>query len=88
MSSSSATTAAEEIDIETLLPTYLQPRRAYTFPSIESLPYNDQAYSPRLQRSIRLAVLPDSGVERWFIYLVGFATIIGLVVSIVAIVVK
>jgi hypothetical protein len=63
-----------------MLPTHICPRRAYTLPSLGLHPYHNQP--------IRLVVLPDSGVERWFIYIVGIATVVGLVVAIIAVVLK
>jgi hypothetical protein len=88
--SCSTTTAAQPIDNEfelprrantdSLLPTHIRPQHAYTLPSASLHPYDNQ--------SIRFVVLADSGVKRWFIYIVGIATIIGLVVAVVAVVVK
>jgi hypothetical protein len=88
--SSSTTTAAQPIDNEfelpqrantdSVLPTHIRPRRACTLPSASLHPYDNQ--------SIRFVVLAESGVKRWFIYIVGIATIIGLVVAVVAVVVK
>jgi hypothetical protein len=88
--SSSTTTAAQPDDNEfdlprrantdSLLPTHTRARHAYTLPSAPRRLYDNQ--------SIRLVVLAESGVKRWFIYIVGIATIIGLVVAVIAIVVK
>ena len=80
--SSLSTTAGGRINIDSLLPTHLQPRRAYTLPSL------DQTLPPRHYQPVRLIVLPESGTRRWFAYIVGLATIIGLFVAIIAIVVK
>ena len=77
-----STTADGHINIDSLLPTHMQPRRAYTVPLL------DQTLPPRHHQPVRLVVLPESGVKRWFIYIVGVATIIGLIVAIIAIVVK
>jgi len=81
MNSPSAT-AGGHINIDSLLPTHLQPRRAYTLPLL------DETLSPRHHQPVRLVVLPESGTRRWFVYVVGVASIIGLVVAIIAIVVK
>jgi len=81
MNSPSAT-AEGRINIDSLLPTHLQPRRAYTLPLL------DQTLPPRHHQPVRLVVLPESGMRRWFAYIVGVATIVGLVVAIIAVVVK
>jgi hypothetical protein len=70
--SSSTTTAAQPIDNEfelprrantdSLLPTHIRPRRAYTLPSANLYPYGNQ--------SIRFVVLAESGVKWWFVYIV------------------
>jgi hypothetical protein len=88
--SSSTTTAARPVDNEfelprrantdSLLPTHIRPRRAYTLPSASRHLYDHQ--------SIRLVVLAESGVKWWFMYIVGIATIIRLVVAVIAVVVK
>jgi hypothetical protein len=88
--SSSVTTAAQPVDneielprrtnTESILPTHGRPRRAYTLPLPSLHPYNNQP--------IRLIVLPESGVKRWFIYIVGVATIVGLIVAVISVVVK
>jgi hypothetical protein len=70
------------------LPTHVLPQRAYTHPSFHGGSYNNQLVPPRPQQPIRLVVLPESGVKQWFIYIVGIATIVGLVVAIIAVVVN
>ena len=80
---SSTTTAAEQVNMDTLLPTYLRPRRAHTFPSLDPQPFNSGMMPSRINTNITIP-----SVRGWFTYLVGLATIVGLVVAIVAIVVK
>jgi hypothetical protein len=79
--SSSTTNAAEQINIDTLLPTYFRSWRAHTFPSLDTQLSNNGTIPPRTNDT---ATAP--GVEAWFTYFVGLATIIGLVVAILAVV--
>jgi hypothetical protein len=81
--SSSTTTAAEQINMDTLLPTYLRPRRAHTFPSLDPQLRNSEVMPSSINANIT-----TPSVRGWFTYLVGLATIVGLVVAIVAVVVK
>ena len=68
--------------MNTLLPTHLQPRRAHTLPlSFEPEPTNTQPIPPTINN---LATAPT--VQTWFTYFVGIATVIGLVVAIIAVV--
>lgn len=89
MSSPVATTAQladngtrvlQSVNTDSILPTNIQLRRAYTLPSLGLHSYNNQ--------SIRLVLLPEPGVKRWFTYVVGMFTIVGLVVSVIAVVIK
>ncbi|RYN57619.1 hypothetical protein AA0118_g7595 [Alternaria tenuissima] len=80
---SSTTTAAEQVNMDTLLPTYLRPRRAHTFPSLDPQLSNSEMALSRINTNITAP-----GVQKWFSYLVGLATIVGLVVAIIAVVVK
>lgn len=75
-------------DTGSALPTHVLPQRAYTHPSFHSGSYNNQLLPPRPQQPIRLVILPEPGVKQWFIYIVGIATIVGLVVAIIAVVVR
>lgn len=89
MSSSVPTTAQladddieilQSVNTDSILPTNIQLPPAYTLPSLGFHSYNNQ--------SIRLILLPEPGVKRWFTYIVGMFKIIGLVVSVIAVVIK
>jgi hypothetical protein len=73
---------------DSILPTHARIRRANTLPLFELHSYNNPTPPQAPQQPIRLVVLPDSGVKRWFLYAVGIATILGLIVTVVTIVVK
>jgi hypothetical protein len=79
--SSSTATAAEQINMDTLPPTYLRPRYAYTFSPLTSHLFNTRTISSRINTDVTAP-----GVETLFTYFVGLATIIELVVAIIAVV--
>jgi len=79
---SPTTTAAEQINLDTILPTHIRLRRAHTFPTLEShSSYHQTIHSPTD------AVVTTSRVRRWFICVKEYATVIGVVVGIVGVIV-
>ncbi|RYN47573.1 hypothetical protein AA0114_g7480 [Alternaria tenuissima] len=77
---------------DTILPVYHPPQRAYTIPPINSNPYDNRPIHPTI------SVVTTNGAivkKTWFTYIVEYAHVIGLgiaaigiVVAIVAVVVK
>jgi len=76
---SSDTNGAEEINMDTLLPTYLRSRRAYTFPPLNPHPSND--------RTRPLSTNDGGRVRRWHHYTIKNAKLIAIIISIIGIMV-
>jgi hypothetical protein len=74
--STSTTTAAEQINMDTLLPTYLRPRRARTFPLLDPHRSDSRMNSSRIYDDI---TAPN--VEAWYTYVVENSRIIGVVIA-------
>jgi len=77
-----ATTAAEQVNLDTLLPTHFRLRRAHTFPTLESRPSHHQTI-----RSPTDNVLAASRARKWFTYVKEYATVIGVFVGIIGVIV-
>lgn len=78
----SATTAAEQVNMDTLLPTHIRLRRAHTFPTLEShSSYHQTIHSPTDN------VATASCIKKWFIHVKEYATVIGVVVGIIGVIV-
>lgn len=77
---------------DTILPVYHPPQRAYTIPPISSNPYNNH---PTPQTTRVVTTIRANVKKTWFTYIVEYAHVIGLgiaaigiVVAVVAVVVK
>ncbi|KAB2102764.1 hypothetical protein AG0111_0g8786 [Alternaria gaisen] len=75
-------TAAQQVNMDTLLPTHLQRRRAFTLPSVDPHPSDSQMPIPRTNN-----VVPAPAMETWFNRVKEHARIIGLVIAVVTLVV-
>jgi len=76
------TTTAEQINLDTILPTHIRLRRAHTFPTLEShSSYHQTIHSPTDN------VVTASRARRWFAYVKEYATVIGVVVGIIGVIV-
>jgi hypothetical protein len=80
--SSSTTTAAEQVNMDTLLPTHFRPHHAHTFPSLDPRPSNNQTIPSRTNPD---ATAPS--VKTRYTYVVKNAKVIGLVIAGVTLVV-
>jgi len=76
---SSDTNADEEINMDTLLPTYLRSRRAYTFPPLNPHTSND--------RTRPLSTNDRGRVRTWYHYTMKNAKLITLIIGIIGIMV-
>ena len=73
------TNADEEINMDTLLPTYLRSRRAYTFPPLNPYPFN--------VRTRPLSTNDRGHVRTWHYYTMKNAKLIALIIGIIGIMV-
>jgi hypothetical protein len=79
-------------NLDTILPVYHPPQRAYTIPPINSNPHDNRP----IPRTTRVVTTNEANVKKtWFTYIVEYAHVIGLgiaaigiVVAVVAVVVK
>jgi len=78
----STTTAAEQINLDTILPTHIQLRRAHTFPTLESRVSHHQTIHSPTDHGVTA-----SRVGKWFACIKDNATVIGAVVGIVGVIV-
>ena len=79
--SSPSTAPAEQINLNTILPTHVRLRRAHTFPPLESRhSYHETILS-------RCDPVAASGLRKWFTRIKENATVIGVVVGIIGVIV-
>ena len=76
---STTTTAAEQINMDTLLPTYCRPRRAYIFPPLDPHPSNNRTSS--LEANSVVAV---SGARKLYTFVKEHAAIIGILITVLS----
>jgi hypothetical protein len=78
----STTTTAEQVNIDTLLPTHLKPQRAYTFPPLHHHPSNNQTIPSKTNDN-----LTTFGMRTWPTHIKEHARVVGLIVAIMTLVV-
>jgi len=76
---SSDTIAADEINMDTLLPTYIRSRRAYTFPPLNHRPSNDRRSPPSTNGRAR--------VKTWHHCIMKNAKLIALIIGVIGVMV-